>query len=91
MGTPLVPLSECSFEGIPTRRFALSEQLKVLRAHGFRISGSSMYFPTVFPPWLHEKFYRQSCWLSSQLERVLPKFAQDWLSTAFIVAAVSTV
>lgn len=82
-----IKLKDCSVEGVPTRRFGMSDSLRVLRSLGLSIRGKTYYAPNLFPPPLGNRLGAQSFWVSAKLEQLVAKPMLGWLGMAFVIAA----
>lgn len=87
MNSARIKLKDCSLEGVPTRSFAMTDSLRLLRALGLSIVGKSYYALNLFPPPLDKRFTTQSVWVSSKLEQLLTNPMFGGLGMAFVIAA----
>jgi ubiquinone/menaquinone biosynthesis C-methylase UbiE len=81
-----VPLRDCLAEALPTRKFTLGTQVRVLRNMGLSVVGKIHFAPDVLPPQIGHRFPRHAVWLSSKLERLLQSTLFGWLGMAFVIA-----
>jgi SAM-dependent methyltransferase len=85
-----IKLKDCSAETMPTLKFGMAENIRVLRSLGLSIVGNTYYSLNLVPPPLENKLAAQSVWVSSKLARLGSNPLLGWLGQAFIIAAKKT-